>query len=165
MIDFPWLVKEAVFDILEFIKTRPVCQMLEFGSGRSTLFFSKYVGKLISVDHDPIYYNQVTKQINLKNIKNVTLNILPRPYNSICDTFEDHFFDLILVDGRDRVECIKSCEKKLKRNGMLILDNSDRKKYKESMEYLLNLGYIEKKYLGNDGYFKTIWMTSIYECY
>jgi predicted O-methyltransferase YrrM len=163
MIDFPWLVKEAVFDILEFIKIRSSCRVLEFGSGRSTIFFSKFVEKLISVDHDSVYYNQVTKLIYLKSIKNVTLNILPRPYNKICDTFEDQFFDLILVDGRDRVLCIKSCEKKLKKDGILILDNSDRKRYKEGVEYLLSLGYIEKKYMGNDGYEKTKWMTSIYK--
>jgi len=162
MIKFPWLVKEAVDEILLFLKNRLDSKMLEFGSGRSTIFFSKY-SNIITVDHNDKYFNIVFNELILNNINNVIQHLLPRPYNKICKSFDNNYFDLILIDGRDRVECIKSCETKVKRNGIIILDNSERTQYKEGKDYLLNLGYKEKKYHGNDGYEKTNWSTSIFK--
>ena len=45
--------------------------------------------------------------------------------------FPDESFDLVLVDGQDeRVGCVESAAPKLKRGGLLVLDDSDRPEYR-----------------------------------
>lgn len=43
----------------------------------------------------------------------------------------DGSFDLVIVDGRVRVACAKAAMPKVRPGGMLLLDDSDRKKYQE----------------------------------
>ena len=50
-------------------------------------------------------------------------------FNKVLD-FDNDFFDFILIDGRARVECLYNSIPKLKSGGMMILDNSERERYK-----------------------------------
>ena len=46
-------------------------------------------------------------------------------YSSSLSRFNDEYFDFGLVDGHFRMECIYNSLKKIKKNGILIIDNSD----------------------------------------
>ena len=50
---------------------------LEFGSGRSTRWFSTLVGHLISIEHNAEWYVLVKKQITDYNIINVDYRLVP----------------------------------------------------------------------------------------
>ena len=50
-------------------------------------------------------------------------------YYELVRGFPDQHFDFILIDGRARVECLINSIDKLKPNGMLVLDNSNRERY------------------------------------
>ena len=130
----------------------------EFGSGGSTIFFSKRAGQLISLEHDVAWHTQITKRFEDLQVKNVDYYLVEKDadnskpsligkrnddytvpftpatcylnYYSFIDRFADESFDFIIVDGRARVECAEHAIPKLKKGGILILDNSERLRYK-----------------------------------
>lgn len=61
-----------------------------------------------------------------------------RRYASSIDRFPDNHFDIVLVDGRARPSCLYHSLLKVKRGGLLVLDNAER-------EYYLSEGIIQKK--------------------
>ena len=62
--------------------------------------------------------------------------------------FKENKFDIIIVDGRDRVNCVKNSIDKLKENGIIILDDSERKEYNEAKEFLFYKGYKKIEFWG-----------------
>ena len=130
--------------------------VFEFGSGGSTIFFSKRVKELISVEHDKYWYHRVFNEIAKEHVTNCKL-LLKEPEQGIFDRtdysdpesylsalpqyqgmnfksyattireFPDESFDLVFVDGRVRPSCIANALAKVRPGGNLMLDNSDRK--------------------------------------
>lgn len=104
--------------------------LFEYGSGASTVYFSQKVKKVVSVEHDEQWYSKVSKSLP----DNVSLVLQELDGNErYCRTiqqFNDEF-DIVMVDGRDRVNCIKQSVGKLSGRGVIVLDNSNRDRYKE----------------------------------
>ncbi len=155
----PWLTPDAIMVIKSLLKKEHVG--LEYGSGRSTVFFSELIGKLYSIEHTPSWHSKVTEILKEKNIDNVELILreaetevpkikfsseeqvflsltnypikddLFKTYYSTVDQFEDSFFDFILIDGRARVSCSLKAIDKLKPGGIFVLDNSERRRYEK----------------------------------
>jgi len=143
-------------------------KMAEFGSGKSTIFFSSKAGEIISIEHHKGWYERIKKILQEQQIKNVTylfveineeqetneepsfMKLLDigldefkykkkfRNYFNALNSYEDKSFDVILVDGRSRPECVFSSIRKLKKGGMMILDNSERDRYKIIFQKLKN---------------------------
>jgi len=63
-------------------------------------------------------------------------------------------FDLIFVDGRQRIECLKTASKIISSNGIILLHDSDRKKYISGINYLKDLGFIIKTDFRTTYFFK-----------
>ncbi|MBK5277414.1 MAG: class I SAM-dependent methyltransferase [Bacteroidia bacterium] len=139
----------------------------ECGSGFSTVFFSKYLKQLTSVEHNEEWSNIVRTKLKDKGITNVDYHFIPskkesstreysfyKDYNltskdftirkeyhdyfSFVSTFPNEHFDFIIVDGRARVECCLNAIPKLKEGGLFVLDNSDRDRYKPISKVLEN---------------------------
>jgi hypothetical protein len=70
------------------------------------------------------------------------------PYLEYLESLNDHHFDLISIDGRLRSESLKIASKKVKRNGYILLDNSDREEYSDGINFLNKLGFIKKELSG-----------------
>ena len=49
-------------------------------------------------------------------------------YNKVNE-YEDEYFDFVLIDGRARVKCGLNAINKLKKDGIFVLDNSERPRY------------------------------------
>lgn len=161
----PWLAPDAIYLLDQLLDGG---KGLEFGSGRSTLFFSGMVEQLDSVEHHEAWYHKVNESLSKKGIENTTLHFLPAEevfempdlsseeqiflttekfpvkdeiflaYTGILDSFEDESLDFILVDGRARRTCALKAGQKLKPNGLLVLDNSERVRYQEVHEQYKN---------------------------
>ena len=131
---------------------------LEYGSGRSTIFFARRLGQLVSIEHHPQWYEKVKKLLQQQKLSNVTYLLIPeqgnnpgpdnqklearlnkmdgseeRPefaeyYNKVNE-FADGHFDFVLIDGRARVKCGLNAMNKLKSGGIFVLDNSERPRY------------------------------------
>ncbi len=142
----PWLSKSAV----SFLNTNinSINRVFEYGSGASTIYFANKGVKLVSIEHNREWFEIVKKRIEgfSKNIElklyepKISLNNSSitsykdtdykgydyTEYSQAILQYPDNYFDLILIDGRVRLECLKNSMNKLKKFGILIFDNSDR---------------------------------------
>jgi len=121
--EMPWLAKDANNFLISNLSSDMI--VLEFGSGRSTSFFSDRVKKVYSREHDNKWFHLVNDK--LKDKKNVLISYYDDlgKYADVCD-IEDNSLDVVLVDGRNRNNCLLNSIAKLKQGGLLILDNAER---------------------------------------
>lgn len=121
--DLPWLAEDAN-NFLKSNINKNMC-VLEFGSGRSTKFFAQRVKEVFSREHDNSWYSQVSNE--LKSLENVQYDYFEN-LDDYADVsiLKDSYFDIVLVDGRNRGNCLLNSIPKLKQGGVLILDNSER---------------------------------------
>jgi predicted O-methyltransferase YrrM len=133
--DAPWLTEGAVLLLEAWL--RPEDAGLEWGSGRSTLWFAQRVGRLLSVEADRHWYERVKAQLGERGCKNVDYRHVPceleevdeptaHPYADVARELPDQALDFVLVDGHIRVACVEAALIKLKPGGLLILDNANR---------------------------------------
>jgi hypothetical protein len=61
-------------------------------------------------------------------------------YVGAIKRYPARFFDVVVVDGMERLTCVRSALPHLKDDGLLILDNSDRPDYRPAFEYLADQG-------------------------
>jgi hypothetical protein len=130
--DVPWLTRQAV-EILED-RLKPTDVGLEWGSGRSTLWFARRISHLTSIEHNDRWYKRIKKMLSVKGIDNVDLLYAPleakgesQPdYVRAADELPKAGLDFVLVDGRLRDRCTELALQLLKPGGMLIIDDAAR---------------------------------------
>ncbi|MEO5911171.1 MAG: hypothetical protein ABIP95_09810 [Pelobium sp.] len=116
----PWFTYPAIEYISQLNLTEK--NILEWGSGNSSLFFSKISKTITSIEDNEDWYNKVSHnkrpnhEIILSNADN---------YASIPLTLGKKF-DIIIIDGIRRDECAKVALEVLEEGGLIIYDNSDR---------------------------------------
>jgi len=117
--------------------------MLEWGSGNSTIYFSKFVKELVSIEHNYEWYLYVKNAIKWYNIDNIKLYYvepnekvtIPSVKSQLIDYIEfpktlNIIFDIVLIDGRARQHCAYSILDYIKENGLLFMhDFYDRTRY------------------------------------
>ena len=129
--DRPWITP-AAYDAVEAY-LRPTHAGLEFGSGRSTIWFAKRVARLTSVESDPGWHERVTRQLAAVGISNVESHLFPGPelagkglessYAGVEQKFGPESLDFVLVDGLYRDACALLSIDKIRPGGLLIIDN------------------------------------------
>ncbi len=121
--------------------------VLEFGSGGSTVFFLKRKANLITFEHSQVWIEKLRLRLGHQSKwKSYLVEFIRREddqnghlkYIEKIQDIEDETLDIALVDGRHRVECIRAVQSKLVPGGQLILDDTDRPSYEESYEILKN---------------------------
>lgn len=105
---------------------------LEFGSGRSTIWFANRIGRLTSVEHDAQWYENVRARLETQRLlERVDYRLCQDGVRETADTsyvavareFTPNSLDFVLVDGRCRDHCALACMDNLKPGGILIIDN------------------------------------------
>ncbi|MCY6353976.1 cytidylyltransferase domain-containing protein [Clostridium sp. ZS2-4] len=138
----PWLPYSAINFIEERIRKEMI--VFEYGSGNSTLWLAKNVLKVYSVEHDLKWFNKVRNMIS----DNVNYKYIPLEYGGeYCKEILNYNnkFDIVIIDGRDRVNCCKNCINALKDDGIIIWDDTLREEYNEGYNYLKKNGFKELK--------------------
>ena len=140
---YPWMNYSSILFLESII--RPGFNVFEFGSGGSSVFFLRKKVNLISVEHVKEWVDKLNECVSLKLRKNWKLisvqekimgDFPERDYVNPLDDLENNSQDLISVDGRNRVCCVKRAVIKVKPGGYLLLDNSDREQYEEAHHYM-----------------------------
>jgi len=131
--DHPWFTKQAVAILSSFLKPEHVG--LEFGSGKSTVWFAQRVCSLTSVEDNQHYFNLVKKKLEEKSLHNVNLiyfnrtDYLPdeqvNSFLRLFDRFQKNSLDFILVDGFWRAGCASLGGQYIRPGGILVLDNAN----------------------------------------
>jgi hypothetical protein len=141
----PWVT----YSFIDFIKTRlnKELTIFEYGSGNSTLFYAKRVKRVVSVEHDEAWFNKIVKE-KASNAEMIFTHLEKGGEYCKKANLSGEKFDIIIVDGRDRVNCCKNSAAALSAVGVLVLDDSERKIYQEARTFLTEKGFKELPFTG-----------------
>lgn len=132
--DHPWLTSSANKILADYLRSADVG--LEFGSGRSTVWFARHVAHLTSVEHNAVWHSKVVGLLVKNNLSNANVLLFgtgnqsitrpeDSPYVKVTERFADESLDFVLVDGIYRDVCTNAALYKLKPGGLLIFDNAN----------------------------------------
>lgn len=167
----PWMC----YPLIEFLqKNLEKNQIIfEFGLGTSTFFFAQRTKKVFALETRKDWFEMMKKIIVKNNYNNIEIlllknglenenyeimpqKILTNNYHEIVDEafslnnekliFEK--FDLILIDSLKREKSTKNSVDAIKKNGKILLDDSERKRYKKIYEFMSQLNYENQEFLG-----------------
>ena len=127
--DLPWLTR----DMNEFLTgylTREHT-LVEFGSGRSTIWFARRVGRIISCEHHRDWHTSVTqrmKDAGLDASTYIHAGEVPETYiapatKALAELTKDGKADVILVDGIHRDHCALWALDHVRPGGVILVDN------------------------------------------
>ncbi|MDA9981298.1 class I SAM-dependent methyltransferase [Gammaproteobacteria bacterium] len=161
--ELPWITFKAITWLSDYLD--PDMTVFEYGSGGSTLFLCQRVQRVITVEHDRAYFDLVRDRLATRGITNCEYMLREpaplcspeiqdystesftsfaeryrkmsfREYVRTIDNYPDQTFDLVVVDGRSRISCVRRALKKIKPGGYILLDNSERPGYQDARNLL-----------------------------
>lgn len=71
-------------------------------------------------------------------------------------------YDIIVIDGRDRVSCMRNALAAIKESGVLVVDNTERDEYRPGLELLLQKGFRRIEFYGIGPINRYAWTTSLF---
>lgn len=134
----PWMNFQVVQLLAE--RLRPEMHLFEFGSGFSTAFYAQRVATVCSVEYDLGW----AQRVRATAPANVTVIDCPQDVDgAYCRTVarQGRRFDVVVVDGRDRVHCVQQALACLSEAGVIVLDDSQRERYQSAFEQLQAAGF------------------------
>lgn len=141
----PWMSREEIEHIISTLNIQDC--MLEYGSGGSTLLFSKYVTEYYSIEHVQEWYSKVVQELQSK--PNVYYYHVPADKPRTIPTKYEEFktyiekpsdfnckFTKVLIDGRARQACAKFILPYLAEDALVFIhDFFQRPQYHEVLEW------------------------------
>ena len=119
-------------------------KLLEFGSGGSTLYFSKFFRSLTSFETNKDWYEEISSKAP-KNVKVIKVkSIIDSLKTNIIENINN--FDAILIDAGENRAKITRWLALNNYKGIIFFDNSDH--YRNSISILIDNGFIEIPFFG-----------------
>jgi predicted O-methyltransferase YrrM len=151
-LDVPWWTYKAI-DVVElWLESRPrPIQVFEYGSGASTLWLSRRVDEVHSVEHHRGFAEHIAPTLNQHaNIDFLIVEPTKSDNPRVPSAKEGHAgldfadyvatiekvggkFDLIVIDGRAREACLTAALPHLAAGGRIVFDNTRRRRYREAI--------------------------------
>jgi hypothetical protein len=136
----PWFTYPAI-DFLE-PRVKRSWNVLEWGCGQSTLWWAARVNHVISIEHDAAWHASIAGDAPA----NATIELIENP-SAYVDAPAGPF-DAIVIDGEDRNACARVAVQRVKLDGIIVFDNSDRKMYRDGMVFLRDSGWKRLDFFG-----------------
>lgn len=138
----PWWVGDAI-DYLDSL-LRPEFIAFEWGAGGSTLWLAKRVSFVTSMEHEAVWYDGVISDLDHFEVNNVNPVYIAMEagdydydnYARYILRYKPYAFDVISVDGRNRVQCLKYAIPKLRPGGIMVLDDAQRAHYQSGIDLM-----------------------------
>ena len=131
----PYLIDSSIVFIKELLNDDTV--VFEWGSGCSTLWFSKIVKKVYSTEGSKVWVDFVSEKANEFHLTNINLMYFNRklsPYVLAINSIQENI-DVVLIDGSERMKCLNEVLKRIDVK-VIILDDSQVPKFKEASRLL-----------------------------
>jgi hypothetical protein len=151
----PWFT----YPTIEFLNRFDFSQMniLEFGSGNSTLYWAGKARSIISIEHNPEWFLHI-KEHNNTNLK-IYLKQDKAEYVGCLNDF-NMLFDIIIIDGKWRHACSNLVPDYLRDGGLIIFDNSDW--FPQATNIFRDKGFFQIDFSGFGPINDYCWTTSIF---
>jgi hypothetical protein len=144
----PWWIEDSVEFVESFLNKD--MEAFEWGSGRSTVWLAQRVGFVWTVEHQNQWVDKVIAMAKLHEISNYeilkrdskdvlqysnAISSVPYLVSPSCEKVS-RMFDCVIVDGRNRVACMRKMIPFLKKTCVVVVDDTHRNKYFEGLELL-----------------------------
>jgi SAM-dependent methyltransferase len=159
--NIPWFNYLAVDFLQKYCQKNSNLTVFEFGCGSSTLFFQKYSYRTFSLETNKNWFKIITQKLsniavgqwnenyfsNQNSLCGAEVFLLenayqnPNYYHFLANNFQHRQFDIILIDSLHRKQCALNSIEFLKPNGLLIVDDFERKNYHKIAQYLEKQGF------------------------
>ena len=141
--ELPWMNYSFIFFIKERLKRDMI--VLEFGEGYSTIFWAKYCKMVFCIEHETFFSELIADKLP-HNAQEFLQSPDDRVLYSekariVSERNQDLMFDIIVIDGMDRIDCCVKSIDYLEEEGVIIWDDSGRIKYKEGFQFLHERGF------------------------
>ncbi len=157
-LDVPWWTYRAIDEVGLFLDARHGrARVFEYGAGASTVWLSRRCVEVHSVEHDAGFARMMAgifdrhANISVRVVEPVALTggsadeawarsnrkgYTDRAFDAYVSSIDDveGAFDLIVIDGRARVACLRHALPRLAAGGVILFDNSDRREYRSGIE-------------------------------
>jgi hypothetical protein len=143
--ELPWM-NYAVVAFLER-RLNKTLSVFEYGSGYSTLFYARRVRNVISVEYDQAWIASIGPRLP----PNASVLFVPDDVDGdYCRAIarSGDSFDVVVVDGKDRENCVKQSMQALSSRGVIVLDDSQRAGYAPAISYAQDNGYLTVDFEG-----------------
>lgn len=143
----PWWPFTAIAGVRASLP--PQAHVFEFGGGGSTLWLTDQGAHVTVAEHEPEWVEVLRTRLPpsatvLTAAPAATGTILSSDftdryfddYVALVDDVAEESLDLVIIDGRARVDCGLRAMPKVKPSGLLLLDDSDRPRYSRLREAL-----------------------------
>lgn len=135
--------------------------VFEYGSGNSTLWWSDRVAEVAACEHDHDWFETMKPKLPA-NVEYLHHDLeYGGSYSKAISTLAKPF-DIVVIDGRDRVNCARNSVPSLSQQGVIIWDNSDRESYSDGYDFLCESGFKRLDFWGIGPINKSGWCTSIF---
>lgn len=154
-LDMPWWNLDAIDVVDRYMAAHPGAKVFEYGSGASSVWFARRAGEVISVDHDKPWHDLVASRLG--RFASAKLMYVPpddtidsdreryeskkgewrgRTFRNYVHAIDvtDGLFDVVVIDGRCRGACLEHAVGRLSSSGIIVFDNSRRKRYQDAIE-------------------------------
>jgi hypothetical protein len=141
----PWYRYAAIDFFAE--RADETMEVFEFGSGNSTLWWAERTAHVTAVEHNADWATKIAEAAP-ENAE--ILKVELEPDGDYCRTPArlGSEFDVLIIDGRDRVNCSLQCLTALRPGGVIIWDDSHRRRYRHGLGVLRKHGFRRIRFTG-----------------
>ncbi|HVK20139.1 MAG TPA: class I SAM-dependent methyltransferase [Actinokineospora sp.] len=155
-LDLAWWSYPSITEVDAFLTRRPAARVFEFGAGASTVWLARRAAAVVSVEHDVEFAatvrtllaeDPVGDRVELHTVPPVPATAASAVRSGRTGHLDDDFtayvatldevggeFDLIVVDGRARVDAFESALDHLAPGGLIVFDNITRGRYRPVLD-------------------------------
>jgi predicted O-methyltransferase YrrM len=131
----PWFTYPALHLLAE--RVQPGWRVLEFGAGMGTLWWSRHVREVVAIEHDADWADQVARECDARLVRVPAVDAA----DYLRPTFGTGPYDVVIVDGIFRNECLAAAPDLLGNDGVIVLDDAQREEYRPAVDVLRGRGF------------------------
>lgn len=153
----PWYTYPAIEYLSSF--DFKDCDVFEFGSGNSSLYWAERARSVCSVEDNHEWFEIVNAR---KRNNQIVIHRADEAGYIKALIEQGKLFEIIVIDGNWRRQCVSAAINCLKEGGMIVLDNSDRMIEKECGKLLRDQGFLQIDFSGFGPINGYCWSTSVF---
>ncbi len=156
-VEIPWYTYPAIEYLSSF--DFKGCDVFEFGSGNSSLFWASKARSVCSVEDNQEWFKVISQK---RRNNQIIIHHSDKTGYVKALSEQGKLFEIIVIDGSWRKQCADEAPKYLKEGGMIVLDNSDRMIEKECARLLREQEFIQVDFSGFGPINDYCWSTSVF---